>query len=327
MKALLPFIIFLFINTTFAAHNFESIEIPGAKCGNGSPYKVFINQGNKEKLLIEFMGGGVCWDKKTCTLMSPRAWIYPIPNIHYFSIFTSDRDDNPFKDHTMVYFPYCTADVHAGNTMEVYSGKKIYHYGYANTLLSLLYLREKGVIKFEEFNDVTVWGTSAGAIGSLLHGKNIEHLLNPSARKTMIIDSPGMHFGKNFWKKFTNKFFNNFKNAFSLIGLNIKQDDGFIAKDMAPVFENYRDWKMGFLFATRDLIMSRGYGDISPEEQQKLILGPNGLPAVATPYRNVQVWLKDSPLHTFFIVRKLAHGTNAQGISALEFAYDVYEKP
>lgn len=326
MKALIPFIVFLFMGTTLAAHNFESIEIPGAKCGNGSTYKVFLNQGNKEKLLIEFMGGGVCWDKKSCTLRSPRAWIYPIPNIHTFSLFTSDKADNPFKDHTMLYFPYCTADVHAGNIIEEYSGKKIYHYGYANTLLALLYLRDKGIIKFDEFNDVTVWGTSAGAIGSLIHGKNIEHFLSPSARKTMIVDSPGMHFGKTFWKKFTDKFFNNVKIAFSLIGLNVKKDDGFIAKDMAPVFENYSDWKMGFLFATRDIIMSQVYGNISPEEQQKLILGPYGLPAVATPYRNVHVWLKDSPLHTFFILRKLAHGTNAQGISALEFAYDVYER-
>lgn len=328
MKSYFFVFVFILMNVANArVHHFDSIKIPGAKCANGSDYKVFINKGSSDKLLVEFMGGGACWDKKSCSLIGPRAWIYPIPNINTFSIFTSNKSDNPFREHTMLYFPYCTADVHAGNLIEDYSGKKVYHYGYNNTLLALTYLNDQKIIQFDKFSDVTVWGTSAGAIGSLLHGKNVEFYLNPVARKTMILDSPGLHFGKKFWNKFSDKLYNSFSRSFSLVGLAIHKDDGFIAKDMAPVLENYHDWKMGFLFATRDIAMSRVYGEISQENQRALILGPHGLPAIAQPYSNVRVWLKESPQHTFYIIRKLAHGENKQGQSALEFAYELYEKP
>ena len=306
-------------------HDFKKIAIPGAKCGNGDQYYIFFNSGSSEKLLVEFMGGGVCWDRLSCTAVIPKAWIYPIPNVKSFSVFTADRSYNPFRDHTMIYFPYCTGDVHAGDHVENYNGKKIHHVGYTNTLLALNFLRDQKFIDdFKSFNDVTVWGASAGAIGSLIHGKHIESIVSPDAKKTMIVDSPGLHYGKDFWKKFSKQSFKSFQRAFSNVGLEIDYNDGHVAKDIGPVFERYRDWKIGVLMGTRDVVMSIGYGAISPKEQEKLILGPKGLPAIASHYSNIKVWLKKTWMHTFFLVKKSAHMKSTDGVDALEFAEDIY---
>ncbi len=40
------------------ARSWKKIEIPGAVCGNGATYTVFLDEKASDKLLIEFMGGG-----------------------------------------------------------------------------------------------------------------------------------------------------------------------------------------------------------------------------------------------------------------------------
>jgi hypothetical protein len=307
------------------ANSFESIKIPGAKCGNGDDYEIFYKAGNTDKLLIEFMGGGACWDENSCFRIL-HAWIKPIPNIKLFSVFTSKNEkSNPYIDHTVVYFPYCTGDVHIGDHISNYAGKKVYHYGKRNVLLGLKYLQDMQKVKFKNVNDVTVWGASAGAIATLFYSKDIAKLIGPEAKKTMIVDSPGLHFGEHFWEKFNQEGQNDFKTAFQAVGLKVDFHDGFIAKDMGPVFEGYSDWNIGILLATKDIIMSTVFGDISPEDQEKLIMGPLGLPAVASHYPNVKVWVKQTYMHTFLLTEQSGRMSSQDGETAIDFAKKVYE--
>lgn len=314
-----------FLFTNVWAASFEKIKIPGARCGDGSQYYVFMKKGHEQKLLIEFMGGGVCWDRLSCASVIPRAWIYPIPKINSFSVFTADVDYNPFKNHTMIYFPYCTGDVHAGDHIENYQGKTVHHVGFKNVTAAFNLLTRKKNLNLAQYDDVTVWGASAGAIGTLLHAKNIEAATKPTAKKTMIIDSPGLHYGKKFWQKFSASSFASFQRAFSQVDLKIDYNDGLVAKDMAALFHLYRNWKIGVLLPTRDIVMSVGYGNIRPGHQERLILSDQGLPAIAESYSNVHVWMKKTYAHTFFIVTPGALMKNEQGISALKFAQELYK--
>jgi hypothetical protein len=323
MKAFLFLILFLSLPTAFAI-DFEKVAIPGAKCGDGSPYHIFFSKGRPDKLLIEFMGGGVCWDKKSCTSCFPKAEIGPIPNINRFSVFTVDKPYNPFREHTIIYFPYCTGDVHVGDIVENYDGKNVFHVGRLNVQLAIKFLEDKKMTQFNQFTDLTVWGSSAGAIGSLYHGKILEQLVSPGAKKTMIVDSPGLHFGKNFWHKFSPQFFESFERAGAVVDLKIYRDDGFIAKDFGPVFEKYKNWQMGFLFATHDIVMSKRFGEISPKQQATMLRSSQGLPAIAAPYSNVKIWIKNSYWHTFFIFKTTSKFKSEQGQSAIDFAKEVY---
>src|SRR5437870_184700 len=102
------------------------IEPPGVVCGNNSQYKLFANFSDKsDNLVVVFEPGGACWDYPSCTGkdgIRGAANIDGIPDDHwelaqFISPFLSRFDDtNPSKEWNMVYVPYCTADVHTGNT-------------------------------------------------------------------------------------------------------------------------------------------------------------------------------------------------------------------
>ena len=60
--------------TSLAAHaayfKWEMIELPastGATCGNGTPYRFFVNRTPlNSKAVVMFEGGGACWDQAAC---------------------------------------------------------------------------------------------------------------------------------------------------------------------------------------------------------------------------------------------------------------------
>lgn len=301
----------------------EKIKIPNAKCGNGSDYTVFLKRKSQSKLLVEFMGGGACWDKKSCVTL-PSTWIYPMIELPQFSILTSNINaDNPFIDHSFLYFPFCTGDVFTGSRISTYEGKKIYHYGYKNVILALDYLSKRNHIAFKNVDDLVVWGASAGGIGALTHGKNIEKYVSPNAKKILIADSPGLHFGPTFWNKFAQDARRDFQTAFNNVQLDVDFNDGFVARKMGPVLNYYSGWHVGFLYALRDKIMSDFFGEISKEEHKKLLLSAEGLPAIAKNYPNVNVWLADSDIHRFLLTTKPSHIQSIDGVTAIEFAKEI----
>ena len=43
------------------------VEPPGVTCGDGSPYKMFVNYSNQsDNLVVVFEPGGACWDYDSC---------------------------------------------------------------------------------------------------------------------------------------------------------------------------------------------------------------------------------------------------------------------
>lgn len=312
------------LSETVFAREWQNVPIPNSVCGDGSAYSVFISKGSSEKLLIEFMGGGACWSLMTCEGPDFHTWIHPIPEIPAYSTLTAESVDHPWNRATVIFVPYCTGDVHAGHHIAQYMGiDTVHHVGYNNVINSLNHLSQKHIVDFRNFQDVTVWGASGGAIGSFVHASNIERYLNPTAKKTLIADSPGLHFGKTFWHKFTNLLLRDYNEAFGHIGLRY-QDNGFLAPFMGPVFENLKNWQIGILQSTRDVVMSKIFGDISMEDHQDLVLSPEGIAQVAKQYPNVKTWIPDTMMHTFLLLPESASIQDATGKTALGFAEEVY---
>ncbi len=317
----------LFFSLNASAAEWIEVKIPGARCGDKKDYVILLQKQASDKIMFEFMGGGVCWDYDSCfkrTAIFP--WMHNYPVINSYSVLTANYSSiNPLKNHSKVYFPYCTGDVFAGSHVSYYENKIVYHYGKRNIDRALEYLRQKPFIDFSKVNDLVVFGASAGGIASLVFGKKIEGLFPENIKKTMIADSPGLHYGKTFWNKFDKDMKNDFKVAFSGIGLDVDFNDGAVSKKMAPVFDNYTDWKVGFIYGLEDYAMSKIYGDISPEKQKELILGPSGIPAVAKNYSNIHVWMKDTKMHTFMLTKATASMESEEGVKAHEFVKDLYE--
>ncbi|KHD89116.1 MAG: hypothetical protein OM95_04615 [Bdellovibrio sp. ArHS] len=325
MKTQLLFILIILFSSLTQARTWQKIDIPGAHCGNGEVYSVYLSHKDSDKLLIEFMGGGACWSEGTCYGSSPLTRLTPLPGDPQTTVLAQESSKNPWSRHSALFFPYCTGDVFAGTHEAHYKpGVTLYHTGYTNVEAALAHLSYQGLISFQDLRDVTVWGWSAGAIGAFLHTETLRPYLNSNTRRTLIADSPGLHFGKNFWRKFTPQLTQDYLNQFAKIGLLASVDDGFIAPLMGPVFLRLDQWELGILQSTKDMVMSMVFGNITPEAHRSLVLGPSGIAAIAAPYSNVKTWIADVVTHTFLQREQTASVKDMKGETAWDFALRVY---
>lgn len=297
------FLLLSLIITNVQARDWARLPIPDAYCGDGLQYSVFVDIRDQNKWAFELMGGGACWSTTTCWGPNFRTWIHPVPEIDNYSVLTAD--ESPLSSHSMVYFPYCTGDVYAGtHTAEYGLGVKIKHHGALNIQKTLNHLRTLGLLTPEKIDELVVYGSSAGAIGSLFHSKTFDDLLGERAHKInkkIIADSPGLHFGENFWLKFTDAHMKDFKDIFAGIDLYPSFDTGMLAPIIRDFCDARSDWKVAFLQSTRDPIMSIVFGNISPNNHRDLILGKEGLPNSLRGSENCKTWVVDKVAHTFLL--------------------------
>ncbi len=148
-------------------------------CSRGTPYRYFVRPGKVNKLVVEFRGGGACWNDLTCgfaeSLFQEEAdadpWV--VEEDQASGIYDHARDDNPFKDWHHVYIPYCTGDIHWGNHEMTYgSGASqftIQHKGAVNAKAALDWTFQH--VSAPE--QVMVTGCSAGAYGSIMWSAHV----------------------------------------------------------------------------------------------------------------------------------------------------------
>jgi len=306
MKTILFLTFVLSYSQQLLARNWQKIVIPGAKCANGSDYSLFYSQGDSSKLAIEFMGGGACWSQSTCKGPNLRTWIYPIPKIPAFSHFSSDG--SILGKHTFIYLPYCTGDVFSGNHDAEYKDRKfILHWGKRNIQLALEFITQSKLDP-NRLQELIVFGSSAGGIGSLIHSKNIADHFPKVPHKKLIADSVGLHFGDQFWNKFTENQIHDFDDSFKNIFLDVNFSTGFIAPALKK-FCDYTPWKVLFIQSTRDVIMSSLFGDIAPEEHEKRVLGPHGMRQVLKDHQNCKTFISNGSSHAYMIIKSLMEDT------------------
>jgi hypothetical protein len=169
--------------------DWEQIELPGTVCGNGSQYSFYVwDDPASDDLLLYFEGGGACWDYAGCTgqngvlgaanpnglvddYMSGVAqqYVSPVVNGADPGLPLRSRTELPTAGWDVVYMPYCTGDVHTGNSVVLYedpSGTNPpvtwYHHGYNNTTAALQYLDGR----FPAIDKLLVSGFSAGGTAS-----------------------------------------------------------------------------------------------------------------------------------------------------------------
>jgi hypothetical protein len=148
---------------------------PGGEtlCSRGTEYAYFVRPGDPEKVVVEFQGGGACWDDVTCSVAGAifsediedtRSAV----GLYRQGIYDHDNPDNPFKGWTHVMVPYCTGDVHWGNADTDYGTGEdkftIHHRGYVNALSAIGWVQNE----LAEPAKIAVTGCSAGGYGSIV---------------------------------------------------------------------------------------------------------------------------------------------------------------
>lgn len=203
-----------------AAHagyfQWDMVELPassGASCGNGTPYRFFVNRTPfTSKTVVMFEGGGACWEKGTCENKSGTLLgaVNPggIPT-NYMSDFNRQPHwglVTPFTARThplqsvqtqswnIVYLTYCTGDVHTGNKVTTYSDASgstaWFHRGAVNVKAVTAWMAANLP---KEPDVLLLTGFSAGGTGSTSLFPHMRTTLKPK-KAALLADS-----GPLFW--------------------------------------------------------------------------------------------------------------------------------
>ncbi len=149
------------------------------RCSDGSAYRFFVHPGDPGKLLVEFEGGGACWSGATCEQDIYTKRITQDPETArqqglLQGIYDRTNAENPFRDFTHIYIPYCSGDLHWGNRTQSYRGAagnsySIEHRGAANAVAALNWAGAN----VANPSQVVVAGCSAGGYGATLWSAQI----------------------------------------------------------------------------------------------------------------------------------------------------------
>ena len=188
----------------------EAVELPaasGASCGNGTPYRFFVNRTPfTSKTVVVYEGGGACWDQASCkggTLLDaanpegiPANYMADFNKMAKLGIVTPfTARIHPLQavqtqSWNIVYVPYCTGDVHTGNQVNIYSDGNpaqpltYFHRGDKNGQALAAWLKAQ----LPRPDHLLVTGFSAGGVGSTAQYPTLRTALNPR-RMALLADS------------------------------------------------------------------------------------------------------------------------------------------
>ena len=165
--------------------------VPGGdcQCSDGSEFSFWAREANPQKVVLYLQDGGNCFSAETC---APDSGLYNTkveegPGGGGVFDFADER--NPFADHSAVFVPYCTGDVHLGNTTTEYGPDlTIQHKGYVNGTAALDHL----VATFPAATEVVVIGESAGSVAAPFYAGLASDRL-PDARITVLANGSGSY--------------------------------------------------------------------------------------------------------------------------------------
>lgn len=133
-------------------------------------YSFWARAGSSSNLVIYLQGGGACWSPQSC-ITSPTYFpdVTDLDHPGYLhGIFAFDLPQNPLKDWSFLYVPYCTGDLHWGSNDWEYKyapglSWKIHHRGLENFLAALKWAKER----LPRPRKILVTGSSAGGFGAI----------------------------------------------------------------------------------------------------------------------------------------------------------------
>ncbi len=179
------------VNTPDVAAGWERI-VPGGdcQCSDGSEFSFWVRETSPDKVLIYLEDGGACFSAETC---APDSDLYNTTvgegPIGAGGIFDFADERNPFSDYSVVYVPYCTGDVHLGDTTTEYAPDlTVHHTGYVNGTAAL----DFAAAAAPGASEVVVVGESAGSIAAPLYAGLVSDRL-PDARITVLVDGSGSY--------------------------------------------------------------------------------------------------------------------------------------
>ncbi|MET0881605.1 MAG: pectin acetylesterase-family hydrolase [Acidimicrobiales bacterium] len=143
-------------------------HVPGGdcQCADGSEFSFWSREGDPEKVVLFFQGGGACFTAEMCSFTDGTYTVQADGSqvtLGSAGVFDAANEANPLRDYSFVFVPYCTGDIHLGDAVHDYGGGlTVNHVGYVNASAALDYVVEN----FPDASEVFVTGSSAGGVPS-----------------------------------------------------------------------------------------------------------------------------------------------------------------
>jgi hypothetical protein len=161
---------------TTTMNSWSWVDFPDTTCDDGSATGIAVNQGTSSNLIVFMNGGGACWDYLTCFQLNTAVhgpfgkteFDKQVNNAGTGSLFDRNDTNNPFKDWSYVFVPYCTGDVHAGDNVVMYTDNMgmnthTYHHTGHKNMLSFV---PRIAATWPAPGKLVVSGSSAGGYGA-----------------------------------------------------------------------------------------------------------------------------------------------------------------
>lgn len=184
-----------FFSFSLKAHNWVEHKPGGdTRCARGEEFSFFVHEGSSDKIVVDFIGGGACWNGRNCSTEG-ATFVDSVDVVREYQqqglegIYDHSDSRNPVKDWTHVIIPYCTGDIHWGENDVTYTDKNgddftIHHRGATNTKAVLQWLQGH----FSNPEKVFVTGCSAGSYGSIYWTPHLRKIF-PNTKMTQLGDS------------------------------------------------------------------------------------------------------------------------------------------
>ena len=287
-----------------------AVSIPDSKCGNGSEAGIMINPTEASgKVLFYLEGGGACWDAFTCDQgiaafvrsgISEADYAQFAAGLGASGIFNRQDAQNPFREHSFVYVPYCTGDVHAGTRED--NGYGVEHVGYTN----IGHYLQRVVPSFPGATEVIVAGTSAGGFGAMVNYPRIREAFIDLPTHLYVDSAPPL--GEPVWTAAQVELQNT---AWGIEAANPEfctdDDGGNACTDLKDRFlkmvETYPDARMAFTTSTADetLRFFYGLGNFPPQSVAPNIYadGVSAFVETINAFPNIHAFVVTGTKHTF----------------------------
>lgn len=169
----------------------------GTGCAHDSTFAFRVRPALPDKVLIYLNGGGACWRAQDCDPKGRPTYTTKVDSANDASIrqglFDVSNDENPVRDFTMVFVPYCTGDMHMGTRTVDYETRgstprefSIRHQGAENidAVLDWVYTNVRAP------RIVFVAGSSTGAVATPVIAAQVARHY-PRARVVQLGDAAG----------------------------------------------------------------------------------------------------------------------------------------
>ena len=190
-------------------------EPPFFLTSSPTEFSFFYREGDTDKLVIAFDGGGACWDALTClgSVAAGDAVYSPVVDETPAELDAAgglgDRDNpaNPVADYFQVLIPYCTGDLHTGArdteyTLAGLGTRTIHHRGYDNVVAVLEWIANYYAhVVGRPPKYVFVTGASAGGYGAFYAYPAIDAMLPWWTRKRAFSDSANGIINQDFYDR------------------------------------------------------------------------------------------------------------------------------